>query len=244
MIKKNIEIVSLIYKSTDYLNFIVKQLKSEYCKAEGWNVGVRVVANDATEEVIDSLPALGIPHTIFDNPDPNEFYLNRVYRAYNFCVQSSTYDNVCLLNSDNVMSKDWLINLLKHHNGTNIPCSRMVESGKMPSGLHGISNNCGTNPNEFNSQEFERYAGEISEDKIGHGGLFMPVVFNRKRFLESGKYPEGNIYEGGVGASHTRFVKSGDAYLFYDVLENKHRMKHITAFDSVVYHIQEGEKDS
>ena len=243
VLNNNIEIIAMVYKSTQYLDFIYDQLKSEHCKADGWGVTLRIVANDATGEVLERLHTLDVPFSVYNDPKPDDFYLNRVYRCWNYCVESSQCGDVCLVNSDMAFSKDWLSNLLKHHDGINIPCSRLVESGKMPSGLHGISNNCGTHPNEFNSQEFERYAGDISEDKIEHGGLFMPVVFNRKRFLESGKYPEGNVYRGGIGASNTKFVKSGDAYFFYDVLENKLGMKHVTAFDSVVYHIQEGEMD-
>ena len=56
-------------------------------------------------------------------------------------------------------------------------------------------------------------------------------------------YPNGNIYHDGVGTLG-RFVKSGDAYYFDDVLTLKYNMKHMTVFDSLVYHIQEGEKDS
>ena len=36
---------------------------------------------------------------------------------------------------------------------------------------------------------------------------------------------------------------SGDDYYFHEILEKKFGMKHITVFDSPVYHIIEGEKD-
>ena len=72
----NVEVVTLVYKSLDYLEFIVKQLKSDLCTADGWNVGVRVVANDATQEVLDRLATLDIPYSVFNNTDPDEFYLN------------------------------------------------------------------------------------------------------------------------------------------------------------------------
>ena len=133
-INKNVEIVSLVYKSVKYLHFICEQLNSDLCKAQGWSVGVRIVANDATDEVLLELEKMDIKYSVFNNPDPNEFYLNRVYRAYNYAVTSSEYDNVCLVNSDDVFCNDWLANLLKHHDGINIPCSRLIESGKMDSG--------------------------------------------------------------------------------------------------------------
>tara|TARA_R110002051_G_scaffold325278_2_gene426777 strand:+ start:6052 stop:6783 length:732 start_codon:yes stop_codon:yes gene_type:complete len=239
----NVEVIVMIYKSTQYLDFIYDQLKSEHCKANGWGVTLRIVANDATDEVLERLHTLDIPFSVYNDPKPDDFYLNRVYRCWNYCVESSQYDNVCLVNSDMAFSKDWLSNLLKHHDGINIPCSRLVESGKMPSGLHGISNDCGKHPRSFDSEKFQQYAKEMSRDEFHGGGLFMPVVFEKSRFIESGMYPEGNIYKGGVGVNRTRFVKSGDAYFFCDVLANKFGMKHVTAFDSIVYHIQEGEMD-
>jgi hypothetical protein len=70
----------------------------------------------------------------------------------------------------------------------------------------------------------------------------MPCVLEKKRFLESGMYPEGNIYNNGIG-NLGNFVKSGDAYYFDDILSSRYGMKHVTIFDSLVYHIQEGEKD-
>ena len=52
---KNVEVVTLVYKSVKYLHFICDQLQSDLCKVDGWNVGVRVVANDATPEVLKEL---------------------------------------------------------------------------------------------------------------------------------------------------------------------------------------------
>ena len=70
----------------------------------------------------------------------------------------------------------------------------------------------------------------------------MPCAFYKDDFVESGGYPEGNIYEGGVGANETKFLCSGDDYYFnYHPTMSKKRQ--VTDFDSLVYHIIEGEKD-
>jgi len=249
MINKNIEVISLIYKSVDYLHFIAKQLLGDRCNSQGWNVGVRIVANDAEPEVLAELPKIGIPYTIYNNYDSKEFYLNRVYRAYNHAVITSSYDNVCLVNSDNGFSKNWLTNLLKHHDGVNIPSSRLIESGKMDSGQHGVNlgaQNFGRSPFDFNLAGFDKWVELNSEDKILAGGLYMPCVFEKKRFIESGMYPCGNIYHNGIGTKDHKgkIRKAGDDFYFHDVLESKYGMKHITVFDSPVYHIVEGEKDS
>ena len=85
--KKNIEIISLIFKSIDYLNLIYHELKSDKCKVEGWNVGVRIVANDATQEILNHLQKLDIPYSIYNDSKPNDYYLNRVYRCWNYAGQ-------------------------------------------------------------------------------------------------------------------------------------------------------------
>lgn len=244
--EKNVEIISLIFKSVQYLNFIVQQFKSGICEVNDWKVSYRIVANDATSEVIDALKTCGIPYSIFTNPDPNEYYLNRVYRAYNFCITSSEYDNVCPVNSDQVYSKDWLTNLLKYHDGVNIPCSRLVESGKMQSGLHAINlgdEDFGRHPNNFNWNKWFEYAEGIKENRTEPCGLYMPCVLNKERMIDAGLYPIGNLYKDGFGEYKSMFLQSGDDYYFHRILEEKYHMKHITVFDSIVYHIIEGEKD-
>ena len=240
----NIEIISLIYKSVDYLDLIVSELRKDYCKADGWEVGIRIVANDANEAVLNRIEEIGIPYTIYNDPKPDDYYLNRVYRCWNFAGTSSEYDNICFVNSDMVFSKDWLANLLKHHNGTFIPCSKLIESGKMLSGQHAISKNFGLGPSEIDYDGWNSYVEEIKKLNVFHGGLYMPCVFQKEKFINSGMYPEGNIYsDGRAGSMVGNVVKSGDYYYFNDILTNKFGMKHVTVFDSLVYHIQEGELD-
>ena len=248
MIKKEIEIISLIYKSVDYLNFIENQLRSSFCKVLDWDVHLRVVANDATEPVLNALKTKNIQYTIYNDPSPKDFYLNRVYKCWNFAGKTIKYSNICFVNSDMAFSEDWLSNLLKHHDGINIPCSRLVESNKMPSGTYGVSQNFGRKPNEINLEAWNMFSNSVKENKIYSGGLYMPCVFETSRFKESSGYPKGNVFRtlNGLksGYPNDRNVyKSGDEYFFADVLEKKYNMKHITVFDSLVYHIQEGEKD-
>ena len=92
-IKKNVEVISLVFKSVKYLHFIAEQLKSNLCKVDGWDVGVRLVANDATPEVLEELKNINMPYTIYNHKQPLAFYLNRVYAAYNFCVTSNDIYN-------------------------------------------------------------------------------------------------------------------------------------------------------
>jgi len=145
---KTVEIVCLIFKSVAYLKHIIDQAE-RYGHADGYEVAYRIVANDATEKVLNYLKDNNINHSVFNNPDPNEYYINRVYRAYNYAISSSKADIVCPINSDFAFSPRWLDNLLKHYDGTTIPASRLIESGKMRSGKHGVEFNCGRTTEEY-----------------------------------------------------------------------------------------------
>ena len=237
-----IEIISLIYRSRMYLDFISKQLLDDRNIVAGADVSVRIVANDPTPTILLALPQSGVKYEVYHDPKPDDYYLNRVYRCWNHAVVTSTADIVCLVNSDMAFSKDWLQNLMKHHDGRNIVSSRLVESGRMPSDTHGIGHNLGMHPNEFRESEWHNYAKSISEDKLLPGGLYMPVLFDKETFINSGGYPEGNIYTTGIGEYKTgRHIRSGDDYFFNATLRSKYGMRHVTAFDSLVYHFQSGE---
>tara|TARA_R110000765_G_scaffold85620_2_gene165091 strand:- start:209 stop:937 length:729 start_codon:yes stop_codon:yes gene_type:complete len=239
---KNVEVISLIYKSCDYLDLIASELKTK-CTVEGWDVGIRIVANDATPEVLQRLEELDVNFTIYTDDTPDDYYLNRVYRCWNYAGATSTYDNICFVNSDMMFSEGWLENLLKHDLTKYIPCSRLIESGKMPSGAYGLGVDCGKHPNNLDREKFKEAAQQISIEGFLEGGLYMPCVLNTKTFTESGMYPEGNIYTDGPGTLNGNVVMSGDAWYFQQ-LKNTKGLTHITAFDSIVYHIQEGEKDA
>jgi hypothetical protein len=224
----------MVYKSLDYALSIFNEIKNtagETSKQLQCNVGGRLVGNDPDDVLSDILQ-----NNVYHDPCPKDYYLNRVYRCWNWCVKTSKYDNVCLVNSDMIFSKNWLSNLLKHHDGINIPCSRLVESGKLESKKPAKVYNFGRNINNIEKENFRKYAEIISMNKTTPNGLYMPCVFEKKRFLEAGGYPQGNVKRGSK-------TISGDQYLF-DKLEKKYGMKHITVWDSVVYHIQEGEMDA
>lgn len=241
---KKIEIIALIYRSVAYLQFIVDQLRSDACKAEGWDVGFRIVANDATPEVLQALKDLQVVHTTYYDAKPDDYYLNRVYRAWNFAGKTTAYPHFVFVNSDSAFGPKWLENLLKHYDEHTLPCSMFFESGKMASGYPGMTKNFGMHPREFRKQEWEKFASKWvtdHEDETVEGGMYMPYPISREFFSATGGYPEGNLYHNGVGTLG-HFVMSGDKY-YFERLKNEFGMQHFTAMDSVFYHIQEGEKD-
>ena len=239
---KKVTIVGMIYKSVSYLDFMLRGLK-EYClDSKQYDVNYLIVANDATAEVLQKLKRDNINHVVYEDPKSNDYYMNRTYRAWNFGGKSASGEIIVFINSDMAFTPLWLENNLRHLSPSTIPCSLLVESGKLRSGQYAISKDFGRHPSSFQEKNFLEYAESIKKSSVSLGGLFMPCSFYKKDFVDSGGYPEGNIYEKGVGAYGSKYLQSGDDYFFNNntIMRKK---KHITVFDSIVYHIQEGELD-
>jgi hypothetical protein len=138
---------------------------------------------------------------------------------------NSEYDNICFVNSDHVFSKDWLTNLLKHHDGVNIPSPRLVESGRL--GIcytHIIMKDFGISPDTIDKEGFRTFAEKIKIPSLWRRGAIMPIVLTKERIKESGGF---NGYLGDVE--------------FIERLERDYSMRHVTACDSIVYHVTMGE---
>ena len=226
-----ISVVVLIYKSTKYIDFVWQSFKKHTKNAD-----FLFIANDATDKVKNYLKEKNLPHLILENEDKSEYYLNRVYRAWNYGGFNSSGDIIVFVNSDMAFSRNWLGNLLKNLNQKRIVCSRLVESNKLPSGQYAISKDFGKTYKQFKENEFEKFTEKIKKPEIKKNGLFMPCAIYKDLFVKSGGYPIGNRKE--KNGKET----SGDHILFYERLKPM-GIQHYTCFDSIVYHIQEGELD-
>jgi hypothetical protein len=125
-------------------------------------------------------------------------------------------------------SPGWLEALERRLDGKTLPCSRLVEPGFIRPGRHAIEIDLGRDPRTFPFDSWKLMASDLADNRTEPGGLFMPCVLHRQAFLEVGGYPEGNV--NGV---------SGDVILFNKMAAAG--FKHVTCFDSLVYHMQEGE---
>ena len=210
-----IEVVGMVYRSTTYMRFLARQL-AELSKVS------RIVANDPQSD----LPSDGLD--VYHDPNPADHYLSRVYRCWNYCVESSSAEYVCLVNSDMAFSPGWLEALERRLDGKTLPCSMLVEPGFIRPGRHAIEIDLGRDRRTFPFDSWKLMASDLADNRTEPGGLFMPCVLHRQAFLEVGGYPEGNV--NGV---------SGDVILFNKMAAAG--FKHVTCFDSLVYHMQEGE---
>lgn len=221
-----VTLVVLVYRSLRWLDFCMAGVEAAGARARyRW----LVVANDATKEV-QADPRIDID---FHNNDPSEFYINRVYRAWNAGVLEAPTPLVVMLNSDMWPSAGWLDALLdiKRDNPRTVPTSLLVESGRLPSAMPERVHNFGMNPDEFDATAFSTLAATLHRERaIEAGRLFMPILVDRQEFIDIGMYPEGNP-PGTTGDKDLirRYAEAG--------------FRHVTALGSVVYHVQCGEQE-
>lgn len=239
-------IICLIYKSVDWLKFVYEQVL-KYTDME--DKEFFFIANDANDEVLNYLHNNYIPHYVFENTpqQKEEWYINNVYRAYNFSVKKAKGDFLIFINSDMAFTPCWFDNLWKAYNGLNCVSSRLVESGKLKSGQYGIEKDFGRNHDSYLEKDFQQYAASAALSKVKDGGLFMPLLIRKKHFENVGGYPEGNISpESNI--FKPVIAKSGDPIISGDniLMKRLHTQGiiHQTALDSIVYHFQCGEFDS
>lgn len=221
--RPSVTVAALIYRSPDWLNFLLEGLS--YARNATPST-ILIVGNDAETSVVQT----GRLDRDFRNPDPAEHYLSRVYRAWNHAVESASTELVCLLNSDMYVSDYWLDALVETYlaDPLTLPCSLLVESGRIPSAMPEYVRNLGLTPDEFDREAWRAEAGRVRGTGIEPGRLYMPVLFNRAAFLRLGGYPIGNP----PGTT-------GDKDLFARMKSAGYR--HITCLGSAVYHCQEGE---
>ena len=227
-----IDVMALIYKDPRWIDFLSESVAS--AKNEITQPVLKFVANDP-EDSVRSDPRI---HAIVEHEDKNEYYLCRVYDAWNKAMLMAKTKYVVLINSDMYVSDFWLDQLWGgleageiQFGKRGLPTSLLVESGRLDSAMPETVRDFGKSACDFDRDGFTNYANELRV--IGSytpGVLFMPVLFNRMEFLRAGGFPRGNV-DG----------MSGDRYLFNRMMD---KFVHLTCNGSVVYHVQEGEMRS
>ena len=238
-----ITIACLIYKSTRWLQFVYDQVKkyTDLSANEFY-----FVANDANKEVLNYLINNNIPHYIHSNTDEQkkEWYINNVYRAWNTAGNHAKGKYVVFINSDMAFTPGWLDVLKNKITDNTCINSRLVERGILRSGLYGIEQNFGDVPENYRDDDFVFYSTLIKQDILMPSGLYMPLLIKKEHFVKINGYPEGNIVPG-TDIFNPLYAKLGEPCIsgdrvFIDKLKTI-GVEHLTAFDSIIYHFQEGE---
>jgi len=218
-----VTLVVLVYRSLRWLGWCMEGVDSSTNSTRyRWHV----VANDATDEVAAD------PRITLDwrNENPDEYYLNRVYRAWNEGVMTAPTQWVILLNTDMYAYDHAIDELFAAKKAVrSVPCGLLVEQGRIASGMPEHVKDFGTNPDNFQREAFLKHAKALRKPyRHEPGRLYQPALLDRQEFMDLGGYPEGNI--GGQSGDKTLFDKYIGA-----------GFKWTTCLGSVWYHAQEGE---
>jgi hypothetical protein len=248
-----VTLVSLIYKDIDWLEFQYSQLLKLQTDLPIGQAEILFIANDATPDVLAFLKENLIPHrAVSTRAYEGEWFINSVYKAYNLAVEYSNSEYVYLLNSDMAYTKGTLARVFDKRDPNLMLASRLVELGVMESGEHGIERSFGSSPKTYRPKDFSKFAESISQPEVRDGGLYMPLLVNREKFLSLGGFPEGNltpesleVYASGgtaeIAVIGTPSVPGDRAFV---LKASRNGVAHKTVFDSIAYHFQAGERRS
>ena len=246
-----VTLVSLIYSGIDWLEFQygeLLKLKNEFGPGE---VEILFIANDANQDVVNFLKMNSIPFKVAPGRKyKDEWYINSVYRAYNFGVKESKGEYVLLVNSDMAYAPGFLYNIMQNRSKNKYLVGKLIESGRLTPANSAIRANLGKKIKNFKRLKFYKLAQGISRNSLSYGGLYMPSLVNREVFLNNGGFPEGNLKTNTLhtflqskifdAANMGDIVLPGDA-VFIKLLQQK-GITHETVNNAIAYHFQEGEK--
>jgi GT2 family glycosyltransferase len=248
-----ITIVSLIYSGVDWLEFQygeLLKLKREFGPGE---VEILFVANDPTDDVAKFLVENCIPHVHAPGKSQtNEWYINSVYRAYNYGAKSAAGKYLLFVNSDMAYAPGFLHAMAINAHEDKYLVGKLVESGRLLPAAIAIKRNFGKTLKTFRRKSFYKFAEKIAEETQDQGGLFMPCLVSRERFLTLGGYPEGNIREESqesyIHSGAYATAKQGEPLItgdkaFVDRFIAAGGVQ-TTSNLAIAYHFQEGEKSS
>ena len=230
-----ITIALLIYKSTAYLDFVMDSLLDH--PSENYDVEYLIVCNDATNEVILHAEKWArfpdVRYVIHENSNPDDWWIQNVYDAWNRCLSECRTEAICFVNSDMAFTDGWLDSLACYSLSEYIPTSRLVESERMPSLPGLISKNFGQTLATFDKVAFEAYAEEAAEPVArARIGAFMPSLFKTSTLRAIGGWQK-NVGRPGQP------ITPGDQITF-GLLKEK-GLTQICVHHSLVYHFQRGE---
>jgi hypothetical protein len=247
-----VTIICLVYQSTEYAKCFYESLHRHTPELQSGEACLLLVANDATEEMLNFLRDNNYPYVEHNNPKltmedlrPLGYaypdYIARVYGGYNFGIRQTKTREIVLMNSDNFVSRGWLHNLRKRLDHSRVVSPVLVQPHDVfPNPInktHSLMADFGRSLADYRAreQQFVDWAETIKRDEVGIGNPFMPLLLYKWQADLVGGYPLGNI------ADDLGNIKlTGDTFFFEKLAALG--IEHVNSNDSIVYHLQEGEK--
>ena len=249
--KTKITLISLIYSGVDWLEFQYGELLKLSSELPPGEVEILFVANNASPSVIEFLDDNGIPYVVSPGRESeNEWYINSVYRSYNFGVSQAKGEYVLLTNSDMAYCEGFLYSMMLEGSPDLYLTGKLIESGRLRPADAAIKKNFGKKLKRFQREAFEKSARRLRKRGLEDRGLFMPALLHKDTFLKYGGYPEGNLVveslDDYLNDRQIKFAEIGQKCIPGDKaflsLLTKFDIEHKTNLNSLCYHFQEGEK--
>lgn len=166
----------------------------------------------------------------YDDYSNNKYSIKREILSINKNVEYSTSDNLIFMTSNIFLSFDAFTNLIKHHNGYNVPASRSINNENSQLQLFDIHfslKNTGMNDNEifdYIDKLFEKFKKNIMNYGISLSNSFFCI--SKDKLIESGGIPVTKL-----------FTKNKNYWGIYfdEILRNQFNMNLVTVFDSFYY---------
>ncbi len=251
--KQQVTIISLIYRSPKYAVGLWKSLLAATPQLRTGEAVFFFVANNANSKTLKSLKKHQIPFIEFKPStlsDEQHFalgfsapeYIGRVYAGYNFGIKQCVTEKVVLINSDMVLSPNWLSSLLSLDDGNKIVSPTLVERYHPRFGVFpgAIEKNFGSSFRSFKKSKWAEFLNiqNTLTGSVSEGGPYMPALFRMEWFKNFGLYPEGNLRLS--SENYENVSEYGDQHLFR--LFKQSGIEHITDPNSFCYHFKEGER--
>ena len=118
--------------------------------------------------------------------------------ATNWGVYNARFEDILIVNDDNVFGPDWDVNLLDKAQENFVWAPNQVEPN--PSMFNQfIIKDFGKNPKEFDFPKFFTYIKSINKDKVEWEGSTLPIFMKKKDFLTVGgwdiMYPSPHVVD-------------------------------------------------
>jgi len=107
--------------------------------------------------------------------------------ALNLAVMNANNEIICIINDDNVLSKDWDIIIEKEFQPNSVLTISQIEPVG-PSIFKFHIKDFGKTPSEFNYEEFTKYEPLIRENKFTLDGGIFPFVISKKNYMIVGGF--------------------------------------------------------
>lgn len=183
-----ISVIIPTYQSPEYLDVCLESI----FKTQTLNNQIIVVVDgfiNLNKEILNKYPQVEVL----------DLEINRgLSISTNWGVYNSKYDDILIVNDDNVFCNNWDVNLLNKAQKGWVWAVNQIEPNPSIFSQFYIKD-LGKTPKEFNLDKFLNYADIKNEDKVENNGSTLPIFMKREDYLSVGgwdiMYPSPHVVD-------------------------------------------------